>query len=80
MNELPTYIPAVRYFRTVLKLSYETAHRALAAGVICADAQLDSGSPLFSSDPEAIQRNLERIRQYRTNAARSHHNLPYAQI
>ena len=76
MSDLPTYIPAVRYFRTVLKLSYEAAHRALVAGVIEPDAQLDSGAPLFSSNPESIQKNLERLRQHRLNTARSLHNLP----
>jgi hypothetical protein len=80
VSELPTYIPAVRYYRTVLKLSYETAHRALMAGVIEPDARLDTGSPLFSASPEAIQKNLERLRQHRINTARSRYNLPYAQI
>ena len=79
-ESLPVFIPAVRYYRTVLKLSYETAHRALMAGVIEPSARLDTGAPLFSSSPESIRKNLERIRQHRTNTVRSHHNLPYVQV
>ena len=77
---LPVFVPEVRYYRSVLQLSYEAGHRALAAGVLVADAVLDSGRSLFSSDPGAVQKNLERLRQHRTNTARSRYNLPYAQV
>jgi hypothetical protein len=76
MSDLPVYATEVRYYRTILRVAYETGSRLRKLGILKPDAICDDNRPLFLIDPASIQRAQVRIQQYRVRVARSRHNLP----
>ena len=70
-----TYEFEVRYFRTVLRISYESGRRLRVRGVITPDAFTSDGRALYLTDPGPVRQVQERIHAYRNQIARSRHNL-----
>ena len=79
-NRPPTYLGEVKFYRDVLKISYESGTKWRQLGVIRADALMDDGRPIFLLSPEAIQAAKARIHQYRVQVARSRFNLPVSTL
>ena len=76
MSELPVYATAVRFYRAVLGVAYETGSRLGKLGILTPDAICDDGRPLYRLNPESIQKARESIRSYRARLSRTRHNLP----
>lgn len=76
MSELLVFAIEVRFYRSILRISYETGSRLSQLGVLESDATLGSGRPLFRISPESIQNARERINQHRAKIVRSPYNLP----
>ncbi|HEX4201268.1 MAG TPA: hypothetical protein VHY59_07095 [Chthoniobacterales bacterium] len=53
--QLPAYSSEVRFYREVLKISWEFGSDLRARGVLVPDAQLDDGRLLFLLTPERLE-------------------------
>jgi hypothetical protein len=61
----PIFEFEVRYFRNILKISYETGCRMRSRGILTPDAFTCDNRSLYLVSPKSIQKAKERINQYR---------------
>ena len=71
----PIFAFEVKYFRDILRISYECGRRMRVRGILTPDAYMSDGRPLYLTDPESIRQAKERISTYRARVARTRHNL-----
>ena len=71
----PVFAFEVRFFRTVLGISYESGRRLRVRGVLVPDGFMADGRALYLTDPESVRQAKERINTYRTRLSRTRHNL-----
>jgi hypothetical protein len=65
----------VKFFRDILKISYETGRRLRSRGILVPDAFTSDGRALYLVNPQSLQRAREQISQYRALVARTRYNL-----
>jgi len=54
-----------RFYREILRISYELGSRLREAGVLKPDARMRDGRPLFSLSQEALKRHWAAMSQYK---------------
>jgi hypothetical protein len=81
MDERPVFMSEVKYYRSILRLAYETGRHLRELGVLEPDAFCDDGRPLFLISSQALEKAKARINSHRAQIERSRRNLPnlYAQ-
>lgn len=72
----PVFEFEVRYFRNVLRVSYETGRRLREREILKPDAFTADGRALYRIDAASVKDARERINRHRAQVARTRYNLP----
>ncbi len=66
-----TFESEVKFYREVLRISYELGSRLLKEGILNADARMADGRPLFSISEKALKHHFAALAGYKAKHKRA---------